>query len=71
MVAMLAKRVHLICASPYVVLVNTDLNDLGIFAKNALWMPKFEISFGLQFSRDIEKLTVLITKRSIHAMIVA
>jgi hypothetical protein len=71
MVDMLAKGVHVIGASPYVILVNTDLNDLGIFAANALWMPKLEMSFGLQFSRDIGKLTVLITKRSIQAVIVA
>jgi hypothetical protein len=68
---MLDKGVHVVGASPYVALVNTDLNDLGTFAANVLRMPRFEMSFGLQFSRDIEKLTVLIMKRSIQAVIVA
>jgi hypothetical protein len=68
---MLDKRFHVVGASRYVGLVNTDLNHLGTFAANALWMAKFEMSFGLQFSRDIEKLTVLITKRSTQAVIVA
>jgi hypothetical protein len=68
---MLNTGFHVICPSPYVVLVITDLTDIGILAVYALRMPTFEMTCGLQFSSDNDKLTVLIIKKSIQAVTVA